>query len=135
MSATPNYIGHPRASAVIDVTTSPKALFTAGANGARVHAITAESADTSSRILVLSWGATRRSNDANQVHINTVTITGNAGQNATNLTVDLLDHAQGPWLDTSPGRFITLGPNETLFVNATTRPGRTIKALAMGADY
>lgn len=135
MSANPNYIGTPRNTAMTDVQTTPHVLYVAGPNGARIHAITAENGSTSTRNLVLSWGASNTTGNADQVHLNVVALPGNSGQTTSNHVVDVLDHTAAPWLDPSPGRFLTLGPNEALFVNLTVAATSPVKVLAMGADY
>lgn len=134
MATTPDYLGA-RNSACTIITnsdgTTPVTVFTAGANGARVHLVSVSTDDTTPSVSLLK-------NDGTTACIlATFQLPTNSGRVNGAPAVDLLDPAVIPSIPADPGRFLTLGGGETLQVamTGTLTVDKTVHVVVDGVDY
>lgn len=93
-------------------------IFNGHTDGVRIHAIVVTQTDGSARDCILAVGDD--SAGTTQTGLGARSIPANAGQNNGVAPVSLLDQIEWPWLDDSPGRFITLGADQTLWLKLAT---------------
>lgn len=114
-------------------TTAAKTIFTAGANGSRVSAITVHSTDTALRDVVLSLVRS-----ATSYPLFTISVPINAGNTNAIGALDLLRSPLLPGLpyDAFGNRYIDLKSGDTLTINTTTTvtAAKQITAAALGGD-
>ncbi|MCF3628160.1 hypothetical protein RJ527_08795 [Thalassospiraceae bacterium LMO-SO8] len=134
MATTPDYLGARNSQCTIITNgdgTTAQIIFTAGANGARVHLVSASTDDaTPSLTLMKSDGTT-------SCILATFQLPTNSGRVNGAPAVDLLDPSVIPSIPADPGRFLTLGAGETLAVAMTTTltVDKTVHVVADGVDY
>lgn len=119
-----------------DGTTAIK-VFEAGATGSRIHAIVLGSTDTVSREVTLFLAESGITSEADMGILGTSTVTGGSGGTTATAIVSWMDKTQHPWLDDSPGRFITLGPTQALFakVNGAITAAKLLTVSIFAGDY
>lgn len=134
MASTPNYLGAKNCKCTIiddgDGTTN-QTIFTAGANGARVHLISASTDETTPTLHL------KKNDGATTCILATYQLPTNAGRATGAPAIDLLDPAVIPSIPADPGQFLTLGPNETLEVAMTVAlaVGKSVHVVVDGVDY
>ena len=134
MANTPTYLG-PKNSQCTIVTngdgTNEKTIFTAGASDARVHLISASTDDTTPTLDL------RKDDGTTTCIMATYQLPTDAGRIDSTPAVDLLDPTTIPSIPADPGRFLTLGPNETLKVAMSTvvTSGKEVHIVVDGVDY
>jgi len=134
MAATPDYLGakNSKCTIITDAdTTSDVVIFTAGANGARVH-LASVSTDATTPSVQL-----KKSDGTTTCILGTFDIPTNAGRDGVVPAVDLLDATLIPAIPADPGQFLTLGPNETLLLAAlaTITAAMALHVVVDGIDY
>lgn len=134
MASTPEYLGARNSTCTIitdgDGTTA-KTVFTAGANGARVHLISASTDDTTPTLQL------SKNDGTTSCIVATFELPTNAGRTNGAPAVDLLDPAVIPSIPADPGQFLTLGSNDTLEIAMSTAlaSGKTVHVVVDGVDY
>ncbi|PIW30500.1 MAG: hypothetical protein COW30_02115 [Rhodospirillales bacterium CG15_BIG_FIL_POST_REV_8_21_14_020_66_15] len=134
MASTPDYLGARNSRCTVIANgdgTTAKTVFTAGANGARVHLVSASTDDATPSLRLLKNDGTA------SCILATFQLPTNAGRVNGAPAVDLLDPAVIPSIPADPGRFLTLGANETLevaMVSALT-VDKTVHVTVDGVDY
>lgn len=134
MASTPEYLGAKNSQCTVfenaDGTTA-KTIFSAGANGARVHLVSASTDDATPSLRLLKHDGTTA------CILATFQLPTNSGRTAGAPAVDLLDPAVIPSIPADPGRFLTLGAGETLQAEMVTAltVAKTIHIVADGVDY
>lgn len=111
-----------------------KTIYTAGANGSKVHGLIATSTDTSARDMQLSI-----TNGGTTYILGTVTVPIGAGNSGSVPSVNMLNSAQLPGLplDSDGNPEILLVSGDTLQAEAlsTVTAAKVISLTAIGADF
>lgn len=134
MASTPDYLGARNSQCTIFTNadgTAAKTVFTAGANGSRVHLISASTDDTTPLLhLIKNDGST-------SCILAAFELPTNSGRANGAPAVDLLDPAVIPSIPADPGQFLTLGANETIEIamTAALTVDKTVHVVADGVDY
>lgn len=117
--------------------TTPTLVFQAGTSGSRVHAVVLGSSDPTSREVSLLFAETVGAAETDMGLLGVKAVPGSAGQSEAVAIVSWLDKTQNPWLDESPGRFITLGAGEALYAKTTSAvaAGQTVSVTIFAGDY
>lgn len=116
---------------------TPQLVYQAGVVGSRVHAVALGSTDPTSREVSLLFAETVGAAESAMGLLGVRTVPGGAGESEAVAIVSWLDKTQHPWLDDSPGRFITLGPGEALYAKTTAAvaSGETVSVTVFAGDY
>jgi hypothetical protein len=134
MATTPDYLGARNSQCTVITNgdgTTTKTVYTAGANGARVHLVSASTDDTTPSLYLM------KNDGTTSCILATFQLPTNSGRINGAPAVDLLDPAAVPSIPADPGQFLTLGANETLEIAVTSAltVDKTIHVVVDGVDY
>lgn len=137
MSASPIFVGAYKTQQTIftsaDSTNFVK-ICDGATSGVRIHAIVVTQTDGTSRDVVCAIGDD--ASGTNKCGLGAKNVPGNAGQNDSTAPVSLLDQLKWDWLDDSPGRFMVLGPNATLWLKlASSLSSNQVEVTVFYGDY
>ena len=134
MASTPEYLGarNSQCTVIVDTDgTDAQTIFTAGANGARVHLISASTDDTTPSLQIM------KNDGTTSCILATFELPTNSGRVSSAPAVDLLDPTTIPSIPADPGRFLTLGAGETIEVAMTSAvsASKSVHVVVDGVDY